>query len=126
MKNFIITATTFALLFSFISLSTQAQRNKRQRKGEFYFSWGYNKEWYTNSTIKISQPSLANHYKLVNVKGHDHPGWDEGLFGKAISIPQYNYRLGLFINRKKRHRLSERANAWRVGLRDKKSYRIAG
>ncbi len=89
------------LLFSVCTLSAHAQRGKKQRKKEIYFSWGYNKEWYTNSTVKINQPSLGNHYSLINVKGHDHPGWDEGLFSKAISIPQYNYRLGLFINRKK-------------------------
>jgi hypothetical protein len=66
-----------------------------------YFSWGYNKEWYTKSTVKIDQPSLGNHYSFISIKGHDHPGWNDGIFNKPISIPQYNYRLGLFINREK-------------------------
>jgi hypothetical protein len=47
------------------------------------------------------QPSLGNDYKFVNIKGHDHPGWDEGLFNIALSIPQYNYRIGYFFNKKK-------------------------
>lgn len=65
---------------------------------ELYFSWGYNKEWYTKSTVKIDQPSLGNHYRFISTKGKDHPGWDEGIFKVALTIPQYNYRLGLFIN----------------------------
>ena len=73
----------------------------RVEKKEFYFSWGYNKEWYTRSIVKINQPSLGNKYSFVNIKGHDRPGWDDALFTKALTIPQYNYRLGLFINREK-------------------------
>ena len=71
---------------------------KKVRKHEFYFSWGYNKEWYTTSNVSVSQPSLGNSFTFVNVHAKDHPGWDEGLFSKAISIPQYNYRIGYIIN----------------------------
>lgn len=85
-----------------IPMITKAQQKKsKERKGEFYFSWGYNKEWYTHSTVKVNQPSLNNNYSLNNVISHDHPGWDEGLFTAPISIPQYNYRLGYFFNKKK-------------------------
>ncbi len=84
-----------------LPMLTEAQQKNKQRKGEFYFSWGYNKEWYTHSTVQVNQPSLNNHYKLNNVVSHDHPGWDEGLFSIPISIPQYNYRLGYFFNKKK-------------------------
>ena len=37
---------------------------KKKSKGEFYFSWGYNKEWYTRSNLKISQAELGNEYEL--------------------------------------------------------------
>ena len=100
MKNRrIILSAIFVLLFG--THSTQAQNKKIERKKEFYFSWGYNKEWYTNSTVKVDQPSLGNKYSFVNIKGHDHPGWDEGFFTKALTIPQYNYRFGLFLNKEK-------------------------
>ncbi|HSC37480.1 MAG TPA: hypothetical protein VLD19_06415 [Chitinophagaceae bacterium] len=69
-------------------------------RGEFYFSWGYNTEAYTRSRVKINQPGLGNNYTFYNVKGNDHRGWDEGLFSKALSIPQYNYRIGYFFNDK--------------------------
>ena len=72
-------------------------RSKSSRKGEIYFSWGYNKEWYTKSNIRINQPELGNYYSLRHVEAHDHPGWDEGLFSRALTIPQYNYRLGYFF-----------------------------
>jgi hypothetical protein len=89
------------LLTAIISPSViQAQKNK-ERKGEFYFSWGYNKEWYTNSNVKVNQPSLNNNYTFNNVHSHDHPGWDESLLSTPLTIPQYNYRLGYFFNKKK-------------------------
>ncbi|MBA4196936.1 MAG: hypothetical protein C0459_05210 [Chitinophaga sp.] len=81
--------------------TAQETKKKKERKGEIYFSWGYNKEWYTHSTVRVMQPSLGNDYKLKNISGHDHIGWDQGIFSIPLSIPQYNYRLGFLINRKK-------------------------
>lgn len=91
-----------AFLFPLLAIAQQGEKKeKKERKGEFYFSWGYNKEWYTRSNVTIDQPELGNKFTMRNVRAHDHPGWDEGLFSKAISIPQYNYRIGWFFNRKK-------------------------
>lgn len=67
------------------------------KKGSIYFSWGYNAEWYTHSNIHISQPSLGNHYTFKNTLGVDKPGWNKNFFQKAITIPQYNYRIGYFF-----------------------------
>jgi len=78
-----------------------SQQAKKQRKGEFYFSWGYNTEWYTSSNVSISQPSLGNSFTFVHAKGIDRPGWNEQFFTKAVTIPQYNYRLGYIFNREK-------------------------
>lgn len=89
------------VLFSTLEFSAIAQKKTTTRKKEFYFSWGYNTEWYTKSDVKINQPSLGNNYSFVNIKGHDHPGWNEGLFSIPLTIPQYNYRIGLFIDKKK-------------------------
>lgn len=69
--------------------------------GNFYFSWGYNKEWYTNSTIHVNQtlPGLgAANYEFVNIEGKDKKGW-ENLFHIPLTIPQYNYRIGYFFNK---------------------------
>lgn len=68
------------------------------KKGQLYFSWGYNKEWYTLSNIHVRQESLGNDYTFRNVIGKDKPGWnDKSIFKQPISIPQYNYRLGYWF-----------------------------
>src|SRR6187402_1848034 len=92
-------AAALALLF-FIPFIGFAQEKKAKKHfiKEVYFSWGYNTEWYTKSNVHISQPSLGNDYTFKSIKGHDHRGWDEGLFQKALTIPQYNYRLGFVLN----------------------------
>lgn len=92
--------TAFILLAFTQPLLSQTKKNKTKKQNEFYFSWGYNKEWYTHSTVRVMQPSLGNDYKIENFKAHDHPGWDKGIFDRAISIPQYNYRLGFYNNKK--------------------------
>lgn len=103
-----------------------AQKNAKERKGEFYFSWGYNKEWYTRSNVKVDQPLLNNNYTLKNVQSHDHPGWDEGLFSQPISIPQYNYRFGYFFNKKKGLAFEINFDHTKHIIRDGQPIRISG
>jgi hypothetical protein len=97
------TATLALISFSIIILlpATLSAQNKKKPKGELYLSWGYNTEWYTKSNIRISQPSLGNDYTFNHIKGHDRKGWDNDLFKKGLSIPQYNYRLGYIFNPEK-------------------------
>src|SRR4051812_39918186 len=84
----------------FVCAGAVNAQTKPVRRSAFYFSWGYNKEWYTRSSIRIKQPSLGNDFSFKSVQGHDHPGWNEGLFSKALTIPQYNYRIGYFFGNK--------------------------
>lgn len=101
MKIRIGAVVLFTTAFLLQSLLTEAQTKKhKEHKGEFYFSWGYNKEWYTHSNVHVMQPSLGNDYKFEHISGHDHIGWDRGLLSIPLSIPQYNYRIG-FYNKKK-------------------------
>jgi hypothetical protein len=95
------TITLFLLSFIYLSVQAQTLAKKKERKKEFYFSWGYNAETYTHSNVKIDQPSLGNNYTFENISAHDHKGWDEGIFSLPISIPQYNYRFGLIIDKVK-------------------------
>jgi hypothetical protein len=89
------------LAFGFVPSFLRAQTKEKKKKHEIYFSWGYNTEWYTHSDLHISQPSLGNNYTFENVRAHDHRGWDGQFFTEALSIPQYNYRLGYFFNEDK-------------------------
>jgi hypothetical protein len=100
MKKIMLSKALLALLFAFcISNDLQAQNTDYVgKKGQLYFSWGYNKEWYTFSNIHVRQESLGNDYTFRNVIGKDKPGWDEkSILKQAVSIPQYNYRLGYWF-----------------------------
>src|SRR4030095_11745131 len=101
MSNQLYLRRNIAIAFIVLPFLGHSQKSKKERSGEFYFSWGYNTEWYTHSNVSIDQPSQGNSYTFIGISGHDHKGWDEGLFSKAISIPQYNYRIGYFFNKNK-------------------------
>ncbi len=94
------------LLICLLAIRSEAQEQRKKSylgfvgNGSLYFSWGYNTEWYTRSSVHVSQPSLNNEYSLVGVKAHDRPGWNEDFFNTALTVPQYNYRLGYFFNEK--------------------------
>lgn len=66
-----------------------------------YLQWGYNTECYTRSNIHFK---LANgdDFRLLKARAHDKPDMDAIWKSPGdISIPQYNYRLGLYINKKR-------------------------
>ncbi|MDB5203627.1 MAG: hypothetical protein JWQ27_3036 [Ferruginibacter sp.] len=86
---------TVALFIS--GFSAMAQGNKKLIHG-MYLQWGYNKEWYTKSNIHFNM-SNGNDFTLHHARAHDKPDMDAILKKPAeISIPQYNYRLGFYIN----------------------------
>lgn len=66
--------------------------------GPWYVSWGYNKDYWSNSDITISQPGLNNHFTIHNVVASDDPGWTSGVFDKSLMGPQYNIRIGYYFN----------------------------
>lgn len=92
---------TFSTALTLMSnQSATAQTSYVGQKGQMYASWGYNKEWYTQSNIHIEQSSLGNNYTFENVLAKDKPGWmndEHNVFEQPISIPQYNYRVGYWF-----------------------------
>ena len=66
-----------------------------------YFQWGYNTEWYTKSNLHFKLNNGSD-FTLHNVKASDKPDM-EGIYESPldISIPQYNYRIGFYINESK-------------------------
>ncbi len=66
-----------------------------------YVQWGYNTEWYTKSNIRFNL-SNGDNFMLVRAKAHDKPDLD-AIYKKPIeiSIPQYNYRFGFYLNNAK-------------------------
>ncbi len=75
---------------------------KRFFKGnEWYASWGYNTETWAPTDLRVSQPALGNDFTIHRLKGHDEPGWTTGIFNKQPTVPQYNFRVGRFIDKKR-------------------------
>src|SRR6185312_249436 len=99
LRNFkLLLVLQLILFFCYSTVAVaKSKKEKKSRTGSIYFSWGYNTEWYTRSTVSVKQGALGNDYDFVHVKANDHRGWDDGLFTKALSIPQYNYRLGYYF-----------------------------
>jgi len=74
------------------------KKDTRWFKG-MYIQWGYNTEWYTNSTIHFKL-SNGNDFKLIKAEAHDAPDMDAVAKKPVeVSIPQYNYRIGFYLNK---------------------------
>lgn len=81
-------------------IAATAQHHEKKIKG-IYIQWGYNKEWYTNSNIHFSL-SNGDHFTLHHAAASDKPDFDAIYKEPAeISIPQYNYRIGFYLNNSK-------------------------
>jgi hypothetical protein len=95
MKN-----TTYRLLFCLLVLSGQPNAYAQQpdRKGDFFFYWGYNRAFFSKSDLHFNGPGYA--FTLYDVKAADRPT----PFGKVyfhpatITVPQYAFRLGYYLN----------------------------
>jgi hypothetical protein len=71
----------------------------QENKGKFFVYWGYNRSKYLKSNIHFSSPDYD--FTVYDVKGTDRQRKFSlgGYFKPAnFSIPQYNYRLGYFMN----------------------------
>lgn len=67
---------------------------------EWYFSWGYQRDFWAPGDIHVSQPGLGNDFTVHHVKAVDLPQWNEGglIFDKAPTVPQFNLRFGRFLS----------------------------
>lgn len=83
----------------FFSMVVNAQEKSRWIDG-LYFQWGYNVEWYTRSNIHFRLAS-GDDFTLHKARAHNNPGF-QTIIDKPwkFSLPQYNYRLGFYLNKK--------------------------
>ena len=87
------------LLFVQVINGYAQERELVQRKGKFFFYWGYNRAAFTNSDIHFTGPGYD--FTLKDVQANDRP--QDFEFSQYFGIttmwqPQYVYRLGYFIN----------------------------
>ncbi len=91
-----------------------------------YIQWGYNSETYTRSTIHFKM-SNGNNFKLHGVAAHDKADFD-AIYKKPteISIPQYNYRIGFYLNRKHTKALEVNFDHTKYVVTDGQKARVTG
>lgn len=95
--------------FVFIALLTQVGNcifaqsisffEPENRKGQFYVYWGWNVDSYSKSDIHFTGADYD--FTLDNVVAADRQSdFDVKLYGNPLkaTIPQYNFRMGYFIN----------------------------
>lgn len=90
---------TVVTLLILMGLTGLAQKKHKKLLSGMYLQWGYNTEWYTKSNIHITMPGGTD-FTLHKVSAHDRPDLD-AIYKKPkdISIPQYNYRIGFYLNK---------------------------
>ena len=94
-----INKITIAFLI-FVSLHSSGQQKSTFFKG-MYIQWGYNTEWYTKSNIHFKLGNGSD-FTIHHVVASDKPDFDAIIKKPVeISIPQYNYRIGFYLNEKK-------------------------
>lgn len=88
--------TIFSALLSFNSYS---QQHSKWIDG-IYLQWGYNVEWYSRSNIHFRMGN-GDDFTLHKARAHNNPGF-QTIIDKPLkfSLPQYNYRLGFYLNKK--------------------------
>src|SRR5436190_14476616 len=92
MHKFFLGIFTFQLFILSVALGQEGKI--KPVRGKLYFSWGYNKDWYSLSDIHfVSKNSDEFDFIVYNARAHDRPQFDE-VFQSGISIPQFIYRIG--------------------------------
>ncbi len=123
------TATYMKRLFLFILLLISAQTLKAsflKNISGMYLQWGYNREMYSNSTLHFKNGNNYD-FKLHQAKAKDKP--DFGAILKdplQISIPQYSYRIGFYLNPNKTRAIEFNFDHTKYVVEDYQQVRISG
>lgn len=89
------------LLIARIAFSQEQEQPKGQiQKGSFYVYWGWNHGWYTRSDINFRGDDYD--FTLKDVIANDRQSkFNLNTYFNPVllTIPQYNFRVGFFINK---------------------------
>ena len=72
---------------------------KKIKKHRFYFYWGWNTSWYSNSDIHF-KGNDAYDFTLYQVRAQDRQsnfGINPYFHPTRLTIPQYNFRIGYYL-----------------------------
>lgn len=93
------------LLFFFLAArpllaQTDSMATKPEKLHRFYFYWGYNRSWFSTSTIHFNGPEYD--LTVYDLRAKDRPtkfGWVY-FNPSTLSIPQYNWRFGYALTKR--------------------------
>ena len=75
------------------------------KNNNWYFSWGYSRQWYAPSDIHVTQPGLGNNFTVHQAQASDLaasvPETIDSTFKLNFFAPQENIRIGNFIDAEK-------------------------
>lgn len=75
------------------------------KEKNWYFSWGYSRQWYAPSDIHVTQPGLGNSYTVHQVQASDLAANIPDTIDSSLNLnffnPQENIRLGKFMGPEK-------------------------
>lgn len=98
MKKILALLLTVAFLQPAFAQQITTPKTKKKWLYGMYVQWGYNNAWYTKSNIHFKL-SNGDDFTIHHAKAHQRPSFDAILKRPLeISIPQYNYRIGFYLN----------------------------
>jgi hypothetical protein len=119
--------TALAFLCLTISLISHSQEKLHQPLfSGMYFQWGYNGEVFSRSNIHFIM-SNGDNFILHHARAHDRGNFD-AIYKETlqISIPQYNYRIGLYLNKKHNRSLEINFDHAKYILADGQTVHVTG
>lgn len=109
-----------------LSFSAHARFPDNTRLYGLYLQWGYNRDVYSKSTIHFKNGNEYD-FKLYKVTAKDKPDFKAILTDPLqISIPQYNYRLGFYLNPEHTHAIELNFDHTKYVVEDYQKVRISG
>src|SRR5690606_30185256 len=91
------------LMLSWVSSEAQLLKLEKPVFSGMYFQWGYNRNWFTKSDIRLNDGENYD-ITIYDVVAKDKPDFSyykDHPFD--ITIPQNSYRIGVYLNKKHTH-----------------------
>ena len=82
-------------------MQEKACKAKTVKKGSMYLYWGWNRSWYAKSNLHFKGNEYDFNLKSVKAKDRQSPFSTKIYLNPSyVTIPQYNFRTGYFLNDK--------------------------
>lgn len=100
MRVFVVIVAVVSFSIDCFSVGLKSGKGE-SRKGDFYFYWGWSREFYSNSNIHFEGDDYDFTLEKVVAKDRQSDFNFNTYFNPAwATIPQYDFRLGYYINEK--------------------------